>query len=135
MSIATSVHRRTTLRTAAAISLLPFLDRLPKAVAADPGLLRFGQPEPFSFDGLIEHARQLAAQLYVPPPAPAPEVVQQIDYDAHHKLAFKPEYGRGDKAVGSQPLSGAVTACASAHPHPCHHGSHADESAPALPGS
>ena len=59
MSIATSVHRRTTLRTAAAISLLPFLDRLPKAVAADPGLLRFGPPEPFSFDGLIERAHQL----------------------------------------------------------------------------
>ena len=77
------------VRTPAAISLLPFLDRLPKAVAADPGLLRFGPPEPFSFDGLIERARRLAAQLYVPPPAAVPEVVQQIDYDAHHKLAFK----------------------------------------------
>ena len=60
-----------------------------KAVAADPGLLRFGPPEPFSFDGLIERARRLAAQLYVPPPAAVPEVVQQIDYDAHRKLAFK----------------------------------------------
>ena len=87
MSIATSVQRRATLRTAAAISLLPFLDRLPKSVAADPGLLRLGPPAPFSFDGLIERARQLAAQLYVPPPSPAPEVVQQIDYDAHHTLA------------------------------------------------
>ena len=29
MSIATSVHRRTTLRTAAAMGLLPFLDLLP----------------------------------------------------------------------------------------------------------
>ena len=104
MSIATSVHRRTTLRTAAAISLLPFLDRLPKAVAADPGLLRFGPPEPFSFDGLIERARQLAAQLYVPPPAPAPEVVQQIDYDAHHKLAFKPEYALFGNGPGPYPV-------------------------------
>ena len=67
------------VRTPAAIGLLPFLDRL-KAVAADPGLLRFGRPEPFSFDGLIERARRLAAQLYVPPPAAVPEVVQQIDY-------------------------------------------------------
>ena len=103
MSIARSVHRRTTLRTAAAISLLPFLDRLPKAVAADPGLLRFGPPEPFSFDGLIERARQLAAQLYVPPPAAAPEVVQQIDYDAHHKLAFKPEYALFGNGPGPGP--------------------------------
>ena len=66
------------VRTPAAISLLPFLDRLPKAVAADPGLLRFGPPEPFSFDGLIERARRLAAQLYVPPPAAVPEVVRRI---------------------------------------------------------
>jgi hypothetical protein len=62
-------------------------------------------PEPFSFDGLIERARQRAAQLYVPPPAPAPELVQQIDYDAHYRLAFKPEYALFGNGPGPYPVS------------------------------
>ena len=59
------VQRRTALATAASIGSMPLLGMLPAALAADPGL-RFGPPEPFSFDGLIERARQLAAQPLCP---------------------------------------------------------------------
>jgi glucans biosynthesis protein len=76
---------------------------MPQAFAAEPGL-QFGPPEPFSYEGLIERARQLAARPYVPPPTPAPEVVQQIDYDAHHKLAFKPDLALFGNGPGTHPV-------------------------------
>ncbi len=103
MLITTPVCRRTALGTAAALGLLPFSSMLPEAFAAEPGL-QFGPPEPFSFEGLIEHARQLAARPYVPPPMPAPEAVQQIDYDAHHKLQFKPDHALFGEGPGPYPI-------------------------------
>ena len=104
MSIATSVHRRTALRTAASIGSLPLLGLLPEAFAADPGL-RFGPPEPFSFELLIERAKALAARPYVPPPQPAPDVVRQIDYDAHGKLRYRPEYALFGDGPGVYPVT------------------------------
>ncbi|MFO1071486.1 MAG: glucan biosynthesis protein D [Geminicoccaceae bacterium] len=84
------MRRRTALEAAAAIGSLPYLARISDALAAEPGL-RFGPAEPFTFEGLIAKARDMAAKPYVPPPRPAPEVVQQLDYDAHGKLRFRPE--------------------------------------------
>jgi glucans biosynthesis protein len=93
MPMTKPVRRRTVLRTAAAtMGSLPLLSAmLPKALAAEGGL-RFGPAEPFSFEILIDRARRMAGQAYVPPPRPAPEVVQSIDYDAHGKLRFRTEY-------------------------------------------
>ena len=86
-----SLPRRPVLQgLGALLSTLAVAGR-PGALRAETQGLRFGDPEPFSFEGLIEQARQLAAKPYSPPPRPAPEVVQQIDYDAHGKLHFKPE--------------------------------------------
>jgi periplasmic glucans biosynthesis protein len=70
---------------------------------AEPGL-QFGPPEPFSFDGLIERAHQLAARPYIPPQTPAPELVRQIDYDAHHKLQFKPDHALFGDGPGPYPI-------------------------------
>ena len=50
------------------------------------------RPEPFSYELLIERAKAMAARPYVPPPQPAPDVVRRIDYDAHGKLRYRPEY-------------------------------------------
>jgi glucans biosynthesis protein len=51
--------------------------------------LKMGAPAPFSFEALKTRARELAGMPHVPPPRPMPEVLEQIDYDAHGKIKFK----------------------------------------------
>jgi glucans biosynthesis protein len=87
------------------IGSLPFLPMLSQAAfAADPSL-KLGPAEPFSFEALIDRARRMAAADYVPPPRPAPEVVQRIDYDAHGKLRFRPEYALFGDGPGVYPVT------------------------------
>src|SRR5215208_1653270 len=57
--------------------------------ASEVAALRFGPASPLSFDGLRNRARDLARAPYSPPPRPMPEVLQEIDYDAHGKIKFK----------------------------------------------
>ena len=57
--------------------------------ASEVAALRFGPASPLSFDALKQRARDLARAPYIPPTRPAPEVLQQIDYDAHGKIKFK----------------------------------------------
>jgi len=54
--------------------------------------LEFGPPEPFSYDWLKRHARELATRPYEAPPRPDSEIVERIDYDAHGKLDFRMAY-------------------------------------------
>jgi periplasmic glucans biosynthesis protein len=77
------IDRRTFLAAAAATAA--GASGLP-ARAAD---LRLGDPAPFSFDTLKARARDLAARPYVPPPPPAREILDRIDYDAHGKIKFR----------------------------------------------
>lgn len=99
------VRRRTALRTAGAtIGTLALLAKLPPAFAAESGL-EFGPAEPFSFEGLIERARRMAAEPHVPPERPRPEVVQRIDYDAHGKLRYRPEYALFDEGRSAYPIT------------------------------
>jgi glucans biosynthesis protein len=51
--------------------------------------LKVGAPSPFSFDALKQRAQSMASRPYEAPPRPSPEVLQQIDYDAHGKIRFK----------------------------------------------
>lgn len=51
--------------------------------------LQMGAPSPFSFDDLKKRAQDMARGAYVAPPSPSPEILQQIDYDAHGKIKFK----------------------------------------------
>src|SRR3546814_8278280 len=55
------------------------------------GGLTFGPPRPFAFEALIARAVAMAGQAYRPPYRPAPELVRQIDYEAHGKIRFVPE--------------------------------------------
>ncbi len=57
--------------------------------AAEPRGLRFAPPTPFSFEALKRRAKELAAAPYVAPPRPSPEILEQIDYDAHGRIRFK----------------------------------------------
>lgn len=62
--------------------------------------LHFGPARPFSFDALTARARDMAARPYEPPYRPAPEIVEQIDYEAHGKIRFDPAralYGPGSE--------------------------------------
>src|SRR4051812_42145724 len=59
----------------------------PRARAAER--LKLGPPAPFSFEALKARARELAGRAFEPPPRPAPEVLQRIDYDAHGRIRFK----------------------------------------------
>src|SRR5690606_3639610 len=60
------------------------------SVAAD-GALRFGPPHPYDFAALVERARELAAAPYQAPVEVAPDLLDQIDFDAHQKIQFRPE--------------------------------------------
>src|SRR5687768_16126472 len=51
--------------------------------------LRFGPPAPVSFEALKERARAMARAPYEPPPRPSPEVLREIDYDAHGRIKFR----------------------------------------------
>jgi glucans biosynthesis protein len=59
------------------------------APALAQGGLTMGASEPFSFDALKKRARDMAGAAYVAPHRPSPEVLHQIDYDAHGKIRFK----------------------------------------------
>jgi glucans biosynthesis protein len=95
------LSRRNLLTIAAAAGLAPLLGE--RADAAVP--LRFGQPQPFTYEGLKVMARERAARPYVEPPRPNPDVVRQIDYDAHGKL----RYAKGSALFAEGPGAFPVT--------------------------
>ena len=99
------VRRRPVLQGVGALLATAALSRPGSLTAQEASGLKYGQAEPFSFEGLIERARQLAAAPYVPPPRPAPEIVQQIDYDVHGKLRFKPDYALFRDGLGVYPVT------------------------------
>jgi periplasmic glucans biosynthesis protein len=81
-----SLSRRSLFRNLTALTGLAALPApLRTALAAGTSA------EPFSYDGLVTRARAIAEAEYVPPYQPMPRVVQQIDYEQHGKLKFKPE--------------------------------------------
>ncbi|HRC73103.1 MAG TPA: glucan biosynthesis protein [Candidatus Competibacter sp.] len=87
-----SITRRSFLGTAL---LTPWLSMLLGAeVRADQkplADLQFGPAQPFSFDWLREHAKQLAAQAYQPPVVRHAETIEKIDYDAHQEIQYRPD--------------------------------------------
>ncbi|MET0285146.1 MAG: glucan biosynthesis protein [Polyangiales bacterium] len=52
----------------------------------------FGKPQPFSFAGLVERARKLAAQPYRAPAVPAPALVQKLDYETVGRIHYKVDH-------------------------------------------
>jgi glucans biosynthesis protein len=86
----TALSRRTLLQIMAAAGVARAVGGATPALAVEG--LKFGPSEPFSYEWLRQHARELAAKPYEAPPRPDPEIVAQIDYDAHGKLKFRKEF-------------------------------------------
>lgn len=75
------------------------------AKARFPGL-RFGPAQHFSHDWLKDYAKALAASAYNPPPRPDPAIVASIDYDAHGRLKYKPDFALyGDGHPSAFPIT------------------------------
>lgn len=104
-SRARTTSRRSFLRDSGGLAAALSLAGLPTSLlAAEPGV-RFGPAQPFDFDWLIGHAREMARRPYDPPPRPAPDVVQRIDYDAHGKLRTRPEAALWSTSGGVYPIT------------------------------
>ncbi|MBP0614111.1 glucan biosynthesis protein [Jiella mangrovi] len=86
-SATSGLSRRSFLAAAAALGLLPATGR----AHAEDDLLTFRQPQPFSFQLLADRARRMAMQPYIAPQPRDPKVLDQIDFDAHWKIKFRPE--------------------------------------------
>ncbi|MFC4174735.1 glucan biosynthesis protein [Microvirga sp. GCM10011540] len=80
-------NRRQFLQVATATAGLAATGFSTKALAQQS--LKMGEPAPFSFEALKRRAREMAKEPYSAPPRPSPEVLEQIDYDAHGKIRFK----------------------------------------------
>ncbi|MFZ0559280.1 MAG: glucan biosynthesis protein D [Methylovirgula sp.] len=95
-------NRRTFLKAAAAAAL--GLAPAGKAEGAGHGL-KFGPPQPFSFDLLKETARRMAKEPYAGPARPAPEIVAKIDYEAWGKIKFDVDQALYATGPGRFPVS------------------------------
>lgn len=99
-----SLSRRNFLQLAVAVNALSLFKA--GTVHAEPETgLKFGAPTPFSFETLKALARERAGRGYTPPPQPNPEVVKQIDYDAHGKLQYRKEAALWAETGSVYPIS------------------------------
>ena len=71
------------------------------ASAADLSMGEVGQ---FSWDGLIDQARELAARPWQPVSRPDASVLDQIDWAAHGKIRFRPEDALFADGPGQYPV-------------------------------
>jgi glucans biosynthesis protein len=97
------MDRRSLLSGALSLGTLAAAGFSPAALANDG--LRFGEPGPYSFEALKARARALAAAPYEAPPRPSPEILQQIDYDAHGKIRFKTDLALFANGPGEYPVT------------------------------
>ncbi|SJZ83077.1 glucan biosynthesis protein [Consotaella salsifontis] len=79
--------RRDILTQFAALALFPSLARASDTKSP----LQFDPPEPFSFDLLVERAREMASRPYHPETVRNGDVLQRIDFDEHWKIKYRPE--------------------------------------------
>jgi glucans biosynthesis protein len=107
-------NRRTFLVSATASSTLTALGLPLSAAAASaplaaplsaPAGLRFGNPQPFSYDTLIAHARVLSRRPYTAPAAPPADVLAGINYEAHGKIQFRSDMALFADGPGQFPVT------------------------------
>lgn len=54
--------------------------------------LKYAEPRAFSFEGLKQKARELAARAYVPGRSAYADILQKIAYDEYQQIRFRPDH-------------------------------------------
>jgi periplasmic glucans biosynthesis protein len=68
--------------------------------------LHLGAPQPFSYEWLKAYAEGIASAPYAPPPRPDPQIVAALDYDAHGRLKYNPDFALyGNNQAGAFPIT------------------------------
>ena len=75
------------------------------AQAATAEHLEFGPARAFSFERLIQTARDNAAKPYREAPRPGAELVAKIDYDEHGQIRYRPELALDANGPGAYPVT------------------------------
>ncbi|HEY2835478.1 MAG TPA: glucan biosynthesis protein [Rhizomicrobium sp.] len=94
--------RRFLLAGFAAASLFP---ASPGRAQPVPAGLRLGPEGLFSFDGLKDQARKLAASPYQAQEPPAKAIIQGVDFDKVQKIRFRPEDALWRGVAGADPIA------------------------------
>ena len=98
-----SVDRRTLLKGAAASAAA--MSPLGEALAAQSDGLQYDPPVPFTYDLFKTQARDQANGPYIPPPRPAPDVLQKINYEEWGKIRFRDDYALFADGPGRFPVT------------------------------
>src|SRR5215468_1939133 len=98
------LDRRTLLKAAAAASAAA-LNPLAEAWGAEVDGLQFDPPVPFSYELFKSQARDRAHAPYVPPPRPAQEVLQKINYEEWGKIHYRDDYALFANGPGRFPVT------------------------------
>ncbi len=96
-----NLSRRDVVSAGLAAAFASFIGAPPAAAAS----LRFGPAQPFKFALLVQRARDMAAKDYVPPRRPAPDIVDEIGYEQHGKIKFRPDYALFSDGKGAYPVT------------------------------
>jgi glucans biosynthesis protein len=97
------LDRRTLLKAAAASAAA--LNPLAEALGAQVDGLQFDAPVPFSYELFRSQARDRAHAPYVPPPRPAQEVLQKINYEEWGKIHYRDSYALFANGPGRFPVT------------------------------
>ena len=98
-----NVDRRTILKGVAVSAVT--LPTLSDALASPDVVLQYDEPKPFSYDLFKARARELAHAPYTPPPRPAPDVLQKINYEEWGKIRFRMDASVFAEGPGRYPVS------------------------------
>ena len=97
------IDRRTFIVSAGATATLAALGI--RSSAASAPALKLGDSNPFSFDLLIGRAKELASHPYNEAQGPPGDILNKIDYDAHGKISYRPEYALFANGPGLYPIT------------------------------
>ena len=98
-----NVDRRTLLKGVAASAAA--IGPIAEALGAEPEGLQFEPPVPFSYELFKQQARERAHQPYEPPPRPAPEVLQKINYQEWGKIKYRDAFALFANGPGPFPVT------------------------------
>ena len=97
------LHRRTLLTAGSTAAALAALGLSNEALAQSG--LKLGPARPFSFEALVARAQALGAKPFAPPPPLPAAVLERIDYEAHGKLKYKPDFALFKDGPGPFPVT------------------------------